>query len=245
MALFTDGTISSLEDLRGYESSVYDLASTERIDLTQKLILAQQELEVELVARFFRDNPGELAGMVTTPAVRLWHTFLALAIVYRDAYNSHLNDRYQGKWREYERLARWALENVLATGVGMVSNPVPKAPPPQVSAVPGDGPAVSYWIQAAWFSPAGGEGCASEPRVLEAPEGTVPAAELSGAPDGVSGWNIYAGLGDGPARLQNEAPLPLGMAWAMPPGGLVEGRTAGSGQAPSYYRPFQRVFRRG
>ena len=95
MALFTDGAISSLEDLRGYESTIYDLASTERIDLSRKLVLAHQELEVELVSRFFRENPNELAYAVVTPALQLWHTFHTLAVVYRDAYNSHLNDRYQ------------------------------------------------------------------------------------------------------------------------------------------------------
>ena len=51
MALFTDGTISTLEELRGYESAVYDVASTERIDLSQKLVLAQQELGIELTSR--------------------------------------------------------------------------------------------------------------------------------------------------------------------------------------------------
>ncbi len=58
MALFTDGTISTLEELRGYESAIYDVATTERIDLSQKLLLAKQELGIELTSRFFRENPG-------------------------------------------------------------------------------------------------------------------------------------------------------------------------------------------
>ena len=61
MALFTDGAISSLEDLRAYESTIYDLASTERIDLSRKLVLAHQD---GAKSEFFRlaGVPDSLTG---------------------------------------------------------------------------------------------------------------------------------------------------------------------------------------
>ena len=71
MALFTDGTISTLEELRGYESGFYDVASIEGIDLSQKLVLAQQELGVELTARLFREQPEQLGRVVVTPPLQL------------------------------------------------------------------------------------------------------------------------------------------------------------------------------
>lgn len=245
MALFTDGTISTLEDLRGYESAIYDVAATERIDLTQKLALSQQELEVELVTRLFRENPEELKRVVVTAALQLWHTFHTLALTYRDAYNSHLNDRYQGKWREYERLAKWASENVLAAGVGMVDEPVPKAAPPTLSAAAGSAAAAMYWVRAAWVSGNGDEGCPSEPSVLAAPESTVPVANVTGAPSNATGWNVYAGASSESEQLQNPAPIPVGSNWTMPGTGLVAGRAAGGGQAPTSYKRFERIFRRG
>ncbi len=135
MALFTDGTISTLEELRGWESSIYDLASTEGIDLSRKLVLAKQEVEVELTTRMSQEVPEGLERVVVTRPLQLWHTFRTLALAYRDAYSSHLNDRYKGKWNEYERLAKWGRLSLFETGLGMVGEPVEKAAAPTVSAV--------------------------------------------------------------------------------------------------------------
>jgi hypothetical protein len=245
MALFTDGTISTLEELREYESAIYDVASTERIDLSRKLALAQQELEVELTARLFGDDPGSIGRVVVTAPLRLWHTFRTLAIAYRDAYNSHLNDRYQGKWQEYERLADWASKSLLETGIGMVTTPVPKAPPPVLSTTAGSAEAAMYWVRAAWVGVAGEEGCPSDPGVLSAPEGAVPVAQAGEAPPNVSGWNVYAGLSIEDSRLQNSSPISLGANWVMPATGLAPGRRAGEGQSPSIYKRIERVLRRG
>jgi hypothetical protein len=48
MALFTDGSIAKLEDLRAYESAVLDLASSEGVDVGAKLRMAQREIATEL-----------------------------------------------------------------------------------------------------------------------------------------------------------------------------------------------------
>ena len=245
MPLFNDWAISTLEELRGYESAIYDLASTERIDLSQKLVLAQQEIEVDLTASFFRETPQEVRKVVVTPALRLWHTFHTLALVYRDAYNSQLNDRYLGKWREYERLTKWAYEKLLVMGVGMTGCPVPKANPPNLTTAPGAATAATYWVRAAWVGVNGEEGCPSDPAVVEASEGMVPVAESSGPPADVTSWNVYAGMSPEAAQLQNAEPLPLGSSWTMPPTGLVAGRPVGTGQAPSTYLRSERLFRRG
>jgi hypothetical protein len=245
MALFKDGTISTLEDLRGYESTIYDLAATEGIDLSQKLVLAQQELEVELSRRFFLDNLEELNKVAVTLPLKLWHIFQTLALTYRDAYNSHLNDRYQGKWKEYERQARWAFDSLLIMGVGLVEEPVPKAAPPVMSTTAGSAPAAMYWARASWIGQNGEEGCPSEPSVLSAPAGTVPVIAAGEAPSGVSGWNVYVSTEPGPVYLQNPAPVPAGESWTMPSSGLVAGRAAGEGQAPSSYKRYERILRRG
>jgi hypothetical protein len=245
MALFTDGTISTLEDLRGYESTIYDLASTEGIDLSQKLVLAQQELEVELTRRFFADDLEHLGKVVVTLPLQLWHTFQTLALVYRDAYNSHLNDRYLGKWREYERQAKWAFDNLLAVGVGMVESPVPKAAPPVIATAPGTAAAAMYWARTSWIGQTGEEGCPSEPSVLAAADGSVPVITPGEAPTGVTGWNVYVSTEPGPVYLQNSWPIPSGESWTMAASGLVAGKAAGDGQAPTSYKRFERTLRRG
>jgi hypothetical protein len=245
MALFTDGTISTLEELRGYESAIYDVATTERIDLSQKLLLAQQELGIELTSRFFRETPEGLNEAVVTPALQSWHLFQTLALIYRDAYNSHFNDRYLGKWREYERLAKWACRHVLDMGVGMVGEPVPKAQPPVAGVAAGAAGAATYWIRVAWTGRSGEEGCASDPSVVSSPQGMVPTAEAVGPPPNATGWNVYAGLALDDTRLQNASPISAGASWVMGPSGLVAGKPAGKGQTPSFYKRIERVLQRG
>ncbi len=48
MALFTDGTITTLEDLAAHESGILELAAGEGIDLAAKLRIAQEDIGVEL-----------------------------------------------------------------------------------------------------------------------------------------------------------------------------------------------------
>ena len=245
MALFTDGAPSSLEELRGYESGLYDVASIEGIDLSQKLVLAHQELGVELTARFFAEQPEKLGRVVVTQPLHLWHIFQSLALTYRDAYNSHLNDRYLGKWREYQRMANWASRSLFETGVGFIGEAVPKATAPTVRAVSGQGAAAMYWARVAWVSEQGEEGCPSEPAVLAAAQGTVLEVEAVEAPANASGWNVYAGLSIEDNRLQNEQPIAIGATWRLPLAGLAAGRKAGNGQQPSSYERINRVLQRG
>jgi hypothetical protein len=111
MALFTDGTISTLEELRGYESGLYDVASIEGIDLSQKLVLAHQELGVELTARFFWEQPSNWGAWSPSP---LWHIFRAW-LTYRT--RTALNDRYLANGG-IQRMANWASGTCSRPGSG-------------------------------------------------------------------------------------------------------------------------------
>ena len=48
MALFTDGAVSSIEDLRGYDTQLLNVATIEGIDVTRKLTLAQDGIAAEM-----------------------------------------------------------------------------------------------------------------------------------------------------------------------------------------------------
>jgi hypothetical protein len=246
MALFTDGTISTLEELRGWESSIYDLASTEGIDLSQKLVLAKQEVEVELTTRMSQEVPEGLERVVVTRPLQLWHTFRTLALAYRDAYSSHLNDRYQGKWNEYERLAKWGRLSLFETGVGMVGEPVEKAAGPTLSAVvSSNAAAATYWVRVAWVSGTGAEGCPSDLAVLTASQGEALGAEATAAPSNAGGWNVYVGLELESLQMQNVSPIAIGAKWVMGVAGMVNGKKPGDGQPPEFYRRFERRLQRG
>ncbi len=130
MALFTDGDVSSIEDLRAYDTQLLDVANTEGIDVTGKLKLAQEEIAAEiatLLARNLRYAVATDCGrVVVTPPLKLWHTFLSLELVYRDAYRNQLNDRYAGKRDEFHGMVKWAYDKVVQTGLGIVNDPVGK-----------------------------------------------------------------------------------------------------------------------
>jgi len=245
MALFTDGSISTLEDLRAYESAIFDVANMERIDLSRKQLLAQEELDTELTSLLRQQGEEvELRQVVVTMPLRQWHVFRSLALTYRDAYNSHLNDRYQGKWKEYERLASWAQRKLLETGLGIVAAPIAKAAPPAVQATAGSLPAGTYWVRVAWTG-ASGEGCASDPANLAVEAGSGLVVSAGTPPEHGSGWNVYVGMAPEETRRQNEQPLEPGTEWQTPEGGLVEGAPAGEGQPADYFLTQRRVLQRG
>jgi len=245
MALITDEAISTPEELRGYESGIYEVASAEGIDLGRKLALAQEEIVVELTGLLFRDDPAQAGRVVVTSPLRLWLLFHALALVYRDAYGSHLNERYTQKRREYEGLAEWARQRLLESGVGMTTQPVPKASRPVVTGESGTAEAGTYAIRTAWVSARGQEGCPSDPAVFVAGAGVVPAVDAGAWPEAAVGWNVYAGRCIDECRLQNPEPLALGLAWTMSGALIADSRRAGDGQKAEMYKRFERILRRG
>src|SRR3954454_14989392 len=137
MALFTDGPASTIEDLAAQDSQVLNVASSEGIDLTVKLGLTHEAVGIEVQELLRRTSGFGLPHVVVTPPLRLWHTYRTLENVYRDAYNSQLNDRYAGKRDQYRELSRWAYDRLVRAGIGMTNRPVPRAAVPIV--VPGTG----------------------------------------------------------------------------------------------------------
>jgi hypothetical protein len=247
MSLFTDGVIVTIDDLRGYESSMLEVAHTEGIDLSTKLGLAQEEVAVELEALLGRtraERPN-LGKVVVTRPLRQWLVFHTLAVAYRDAYNSQLNDRYLGKWKEYAQLAQWAARMLRETGVGVVSAPIRKASEPVVSATPGNGIATRYYVQVAWCNAAGAEGAPSEVSVYDTPDGALLAVEANDAPAVACGWSIYAGTSPDTITLQSETVMELGEKWTASESGPVSGRKPGQGQEPEAYLRVDRTLQRG
>jgi hypothetical protein len=247
MALFTDGSISTIEELLGYESAILDVAKTEGIDLTKKLALAQEELSVELEALLARQEDTRTTGnVVVTEALHKWHTFRALGLVYRDAYNHQLNDRYLGKWHEYDSMAEWAHKALLDTGLGMATAPVPRAEQPELSTTVAAGAAAaSYFVSITWVVAGAGEGAPSDVTALTTASGSVPLLNAIDPPAVGAAWNVYAGYSPTELTLQNNAPLPASQVWTGPAAGLRKGKPVGSGQQPDTFLRIRGVFNRG
>jgi hypothetical protein len=250
MALFTDGPPASLEDLAAQDAQLADVAATESINVTRKLALAQEEIGVELAAMLARmtfnwaaAGPG-IGSVVVTPALKLWHAYRALELVYRDAYNCQLNDRYAGKRDQFHALAREARERLIELGAGIASDPVPKAATPEVTAAAGRPlPDGAYYVSMAWVNSRGEEGAAANPAMVATAAGTF-LARPGNPPDAATGWNVYAGAAPESMIRQNAAPIGTGQTW-LQPALAASGPGPGTGQPPSYLKPLPRAIERG
>jgi len=254
MALFTDG-ISTIQDLMIQDSSVLDTAQTENIDLNQKLAVAQQEIGIELTTLLQRSNTydwqfwlqpnPQLNNIVVTPPLQLWHVFQSLALVYRDAYGSQLNDRYQGKRDQFQQLAKWALDKLIQTGVGIVSDPIPQAAPPQLTSIEGGQPAMTYCASVSWLNAEGEEGQAGNASSLAVAAGNTLAVQPLNPPPNAVAWNVFVGPSADALVLQNGTPLEPNEVWIQSAPAAIGGRGPGKGQDPNYLRALPRVIQRG
>lgn len=262
MALFTDGPVSSIDDLAGQDSQLLEVANVEGIDVTRKLALAQDELALELGTLLTRLSPLEqplwcsawysaspkVTSVVVTPALKLWHAFRTLEMVYRDAYNSQLNDRYAGKRDQFHEMAAWAHEKLIQTGIGIAPDPVPQAATPDVVTAQGpEGAALAggtYYVTMAWINGAGEEGACAVPAAIPVAESTL-LVRPGQAPETATGWNVYVGAAPNTMALQNQSPIAAGQTWLQPNTLNTAGRGPGSGQSPSYMRPVPRAIQRG
>ncbi len=251
MALFTDGIISTINDLQAYDSAVLEVAKTEGVDLSTKLTLAEQEIALELELFLIRKAGGggasrvELEQVVATAALKQWHRLRTLALVYGDVYNSQLNDRYGGKWREYVTLSKRAAELLFLTGVGIENDPVPRAKPPELTAIGGLLAAATYLVQVAWRNGSGETGAPSDVAVYTTSTNQRLVVQATETPASVVSYDVYVGLSEGMITKQNTTPVGKDDVWTIPATGVVSGEAPGSGQDPDYFLRLERVLQRG
>ena len=256
MALFLDGPASSIDDLVDEDSGLLDSAQSAGVNVTAKLRLAMGELQSEITTWLTR--PQAVAGpawmrmpgigqVVVTPELARWERMQALAMVYRDGYFNQLVDRYQAKWDEYARLARFAREQFVASGIGLVGNPLTKAPLPMLGSVtsPQQQAGGTFYASVAWVNAAGQEGAASDASSFTVPDANLLTVAAMGAPANAVGFNVYVGSLLALRELQNDVALAVDGTLTFVPGVVTGGRLAGTGQAPDYVRPLVRTMLRG
>ena len=253
MALFTDGPVSGLEDLTAQDTQLPNVASVEGIDVTQKLVLAQEELALEITTllngsrraeqAFWLSAQPQIANVVVTPPLKLWHTFRTLQMMYADAYSSQLNDRYAAKRDQFQERANWAYEKLLLLGIGIAWSPVPRAREPQVINAPGSLVDGTYYVTMTWTNSKGTEGAPSSAAAITTAGSTIQVRPPT-PPVCATGWNVYAGADPGALSRQNGSPLATGQTWqasAIATGGIAPGW----GQSPDYLMAVPRMILRG
>jgi hypothetical protein len=184
--------------------------------------------------------------VAVTPALRLWHTWLTLSLIYRDAYFNQLNDRYQAKWDEYQKLASSARVKLQEVGVGLVLDPLPKPDGPTITTLPATESGGTFYFSVTFVNAAGEESTSAEPEAVTVPDGSVSALQVMTPPANALGWNAYGGTSPDAMYLQNESPLGLDEDWTYYPSTAVNtGDTPGAGQTPNLIRGLPRLLQRG
>jgi hypothetical protein len=129
VARFTDGAVTTREALGAYESSVGATAISEGIDVEQKIALAQALVgeDIEDFLRHEEVAESSIGSVWVSAGIVRWVEYLALELIFRDAFHSQLNDRYEAKLKRYEIMARAERLRVLESGVG-IAGPTDSAP---------------------------------------------------------------------------------------------------------------------
>jgi hypothetical protein len=243
-----------MEDLTAQDTQLPNVANVEGIDVTQKLFLAQEDLALEiemLLSGSRRTEPAfwlapaaTIRNVVVTPALKLWHTFRALEMVYGDAYSSQLNDRYAAKRDQFQERANRAYEKLLLLGIGIALCPVPRAAEPQVVSAPGNLPDGTYYVAMAWTNSKGEEGAPSVPTTIATTQSTL-LVQPATPPSSAAGWNAYVGADPDTMWLQNGQPIAPAQTWLQPNAITTGGHAPRKGQAPTYLLPAPRMILRG
>lgn len=225
MALFPDGPISTLNDLKAYDSAVLDVAGTEQVDAATKIAVSQTELQLEIQA--FLRRRGLLDGLhpdlrhiVVTDALKHTHAMWTLARIYQDALNAHVNERYKAKAERYDQLARDAYRRLLSIGLSVTYRPIAKAAVPTVDLLAGSLlPAATYCVRVAAMGLFGVSGAWSDPVWVSTNPGMLLQVRFNGNP-GPAGWIVYTGVEEDALTRQSELPVAPGNVWLQDPQGL-------------------------
>jgi len=229
------------------------------IDLDAKLCLATVEISQDVLdvllghtGAYSLASPmgGDrrkigVSDVAVSPQMKRWHALHTLAVVYRDAYNNQLNDRYKNKWEEYHELARGARERTLEFGIGLVAAPVPRAGTPVLGETAGTLAGTICYAQVTWVSATGQEGSASPVTTFQTADNSALTVASGNAPAVAAEWNVYLGPTVSTLTLQNRVPLAIGATFTLPGSGLVTGASPGDGQAADMFVTGGRILRRG
>jgi len=233
MALFVDSIPSEPRDLSQYESSLFETAATEGIDLVTKGTVAATEIHLELQRFLLRVSGGGNTGIeqvVLTDALRRWHILRTIALTYRDAYHQQLNERYKHKLEAYHLLSETAADLLFDLGVGITYSPIRRPGKPSLGQAVGNHDAGIWFTTISWTDSLGTESEASSTTSIATVPGSTLTVTPPRAPANASAWNVYVGQSEESMARQNQAPLSLAEHWSMPNDGIRLGSAPPYGQ---------------
>lgn len=254
MALLVDGLWCEAEELQAYDGSATSVAAEEGIDLGAKMALSESWI-TDRVDDFLRweSNCGQsvypqsgltVANAVVDERLKRWHLAHTLALVYRDASFSQVNDRYQKKSEAFEKDAAQSRAEYFQGGVPYVGSPLRKPAAATVTVAEGLQGEAAYIVTTTQVDQRGDESAQSDVVSVQAAAGNGLTVAANGLAAG-NGWNVYLADSNGVMRRQNDAPLDANAVWTLPDTGPAAGPAATKGQAPEGRVKERRILPRG
>jgi hypothetical protein len=256
MALFIDGSPSNIEDLTDQDSGLLDVCRIQQIDAGKKLNLAYREIGVEIESMFeqqrsvytpYCSHPRLNIGQITiTPSLKMWHTWHALSLVYRDAYFDQLNDRFQAKWNEFWAMSESAKNRLRDLGIGLVLDPLPRPAVPALTPTPGTETGGTFYFAVTLRNPAGEHSAPSSVETIQLSDGNAVEVRLSASTANARGWDVYVGNSPKTCCKQNDGQLSPDDVWLFYPStAVLNGSLPKGGQDPNFLRALPRLLPRG
>ena len=167
-------------------------------------------------------------------------------MVYRDASYTQLIDRYKAKWDMFAKLTQASRDQFVAIGVGLVTDPMPKAGVPVLGTESATGqPGGTFYVCVTWLNAAGQEGSPSDPESITVAADNGMTVMASSPPSNATGFNVYVGTVLAMMTLQNTTPVGLGGSFSYVPGASSSSQMPGTGQKPDLVKALPSVSMRG
>lgn len=257
MSLFVDGPIATVDLLSQYDSNVLTVSAAEGINLTGKISLAHEAMHLELQRLIRRSefcseqwlwvSHRGIENVVWSKSLRVWQVYESLALIYRDAYYSQLNDRHRARAEEYTVLASKSRRDLVEYGLGLASHPVRRPQQPVTALVPASEVGGTYYFSVTYLNNLSQESSGSSLLSVDVTDGN--AADLTlGFPltSNVTAWNLYAGMAPEQMFKQNDQPLLPATDWCyLPSLAITSGMGIPEGQLPDQHWPLNRFLQRG
>ena len=249
MPLFTDGLLASTSDLTAIESTALATATSEGLDLHQKLISAQsqlgREISVFLIQQGYVSAGQDLSCVFVNDTLRTAHAFHALALTYRDLASRRVQDRFEDKAKYYERLAANTTSQAFEVGIGICSAPL-RAPSGVILKVLSGGtrPARRLHVRAAAIGSGVVTSAWTSPEVIDLEAGQLAEVSLPVESE-TQKWVVYGSYSEFGYQLQTLSPLTQQAKWNEPATGLLSNTAELPVQAPEIYVHMSRRLLRG
>lgn len=222
MALLKDQPISCLAEWMAYDTKLSILSEQEVTSIEAKSRLAQNEIETQVTSFLLRhsglsENVARQATekVVVTEALSRWHSMLTLSLFYIDLASLQNSALHRDQSRFFETKAEAAKDQLFDVGLGIVNQPLSKAPSPLLISGPGSGAQRILRGRIRFIDFDGAVGTPSPEFILDMSGGEAIELSVATLPSPAAGWLLYLGETSEPLYLSTPDAIAAGVTFIV------------------------------